>query len=491
MLDAQTDSEEVDGAIDDALEEARDWPEVRVPLLYARAVRAIYTRGEVAAAVDRVEEEAIREGMSAMRAAAILLRIHELTDVGLGATSFEDLAEVRVLLEDESQPVRDRLSGLVSLAGTHSRLRLFSHEDEALAEALRVMKGMEYPDEGRAVCLCNQALSKFWQVLDAFEAERHEIAGLAMEFTDSLIESIRWDVIPDVWQVLLLAKQAIAHAVLDDEPLSPEVAAGFSLDGEPFAEARVFLQLVTPISSWTSEPDLTAVTQPRATIAQLLLARARDRAGQTGPAGDAYRTYGRLLAEESWKNREAASAALSSRIEARRLRDEHASLRAEAMTDELTGIRNRRGLALAVEQMQGRPATVLTIDLDRFKRVNDRFGHQVGDIVLQKVADAVSDAVRSELGTDGLGPEDAAEGAAVGRLGGDEFFVLIPGDDRDRGDQLANLIHAQLALVDWSAIIGEWEQRATIGVACGPCNDALIGLADREMYDRKPRRVSR
>src|SRR3954464_3537665 len=88
-----------------------------------------------------------------------------------------------------------------------------------------------------------------------------------------------------------------------------------------------------------------------------------------------------------------------------------------AMIDPLTGIANRRaflseGTAIVKRQsVEGRPGAVLLIDLDHFKSINDRFGHAVGDQVLQIFAAAASAK---------LGPNDL-----IGRLGGEEFAMVI------------------------------------------------------------------
>ena len=98
-----------------------------------------------------------------------------------------------------------------------------------------------------------------------------------------------------------------------------------------------------------------------------------------------------------------------------------ADAQARAATDPLTGLGNRRlvedalGRAAAQAQRTGDGFAVAMIDVDRFKRVNDTFGHEAGDALLVAIADALSGATR--------------EYDVVGRHGGDEFIVLLPGLD--------------------------------------------------------------
>lgn len=100
--------------------------------------------------------------------------------------------------------------------------------------------------------------------------------------------------------------------------------------------------------------------------------------------------------------------------EADQLRAELEAQRREAMIDPLTGLFNRRAMELHIGQLWAGDASlcVLVLDIDHFKRVNDRYGHAVGDIVIRNVADTVRRCIRGE---------DVAI-----RFGGEEFMVLLP-----------------------------------------------------------------
>ncbi len=109
-----------------------------------------------------------------------------------------------------------------------------------------------------------------------------------------------------------------------------------------------------------------------------------------------------------------------------RLRRRARLMRRLAMTDELTGIPNRRAILDRLQQRLDRgrtPAAVLIFDIDRFKTINDRRGHDIGDRVLREVADAARRAL-----TVAARQAQAGE-AALGRIGGEEFLVLL-----DRAD---------------------------------------------------------
>jgi diguanylate cyclase (GGDEF)-like protein len=153
----------------------------------------------------------------------------------------------------------------------------------------------------------------------------------------------------------------------------------------------------------------------------------------------------------------------------------------QATRDHLTGLANRRHL---FEQLDGAvrrhaegfgPAvTLLFCDLDDFKPVNDRWGHDAGDHVLRVVAQRLVACVRA--------------GDVVGRIGGDEFLVLCPGAGPDEAARLRERI--TLALVEPVT----WRGRSihvgvTIGLATSAGTavsaDTLVAAADAQMYARK------
>jgi len=151
-----------------------------------------------------------------------------------------------------------------------------------------------------------------------------------------------------------------------------------------------------------------------------------------------------------------------------------------AYQDPLTGLPNRQRLegmldeALAEAQRDGSPLGVLLVDLDRFKAVNDAWGHAAGDELLAAVAVRLRGGVRSR--------------DTVARLGGDEFVVLLPGASLGVARGLARRLQA--ALVRPVQVQGHWVAvPASVGVAAWPESAAdppgLLASADRDMYRAK------
>jgi diguanylate cyclase (GGDEF)-like protein/PAS domain S-box-containing protein len=161
--------------------------------------------------------------------------------------------------------------------------------------------------------------------------------------------------------------------------------------------------------------------------------------------------------------------------DSRRLQDE---LRHQATHDALTGLANRLLLQERVrETPPGTAISMLLIDLDGFKQVNDEHGHHAGDQVLVTAAGRIS----TVLGRSGT----------VARLGGDEFAVLLPGADPDRARVLADLIAAAVAepIEVPGAVV---TVGASVGVAAGSPAEAerLMRDADEAMYRTKQSRRS-
>ncbi len=161
--------------------------------------------------------------------------------------------------------------------------------------------------------------------------------------------------------------------------------------------------------------------------------------------------------------------------------------------DSLTGLPNRRHLnsvmaAMAAGATPTKPVAAIFIDLDRFKEVNDEYGHDAGDCVLREAARRIAEATRTW--GDALMPDDAGHPPAV-RLGGDEFLVLLPGVDPEGAALLADQIRQSLLepipiRPDLQLTIS-----AAIGVALATQPEELhhlLSRADAAMYEDKRRR---
>jgi diguanylate cyclase (GGDEF)-like protein len=155
--------------------------------------------------------------------------------------------------------------------------------------------------------------------------------------------------------------------------------------------------------------------------------------------------------------------------------------RVKARTDELTGLCNRRhffelgGRLFAVGKRYGLPLALLMIDIDYFKRINDRFGHQAGDTVLRCIAQVAQRQSRSA--------------DVLARYGGEEFIALLPGTTATEGLAAAENLRARVAACREFEGVGPLQLTVSIGVAeVMPGDDTLesvIRRADEALYEAK------
>ena len=163
-----------------------------------------------------------------------------------------------------------------------------------------------------------------------------------------------------------------------------------------------------------------------------------------------------------------------------RLRSELGSALELALIDPLTGLYNqrylRRHLAGLVESSQGRQLSVLMVDVDFFKKVNDQYGHATGDKALRLIADTLRANTRVF--------------DSLARYGGEEFVVVMPGADVDDASQAAERLRSAVEAVNFAGPAGNRVGlTVSVGVGCttgaSVTPDALLHAADTALYAAK------
>ena len=156
-------------------------------------------------------------------------------------------------------------------------------------------------------------------------------------------------------------------------------------------------------------------------------------------------------------------------------------LRAQATEDPLTGVANRRSLfqfaehEFAAMRRSGESLAVLMLDLDHFKKVNDRFGHAAGDMLLVCFSRTVERCIRAQ--------------DKFFRYGGEEFVVLLPGTSLEGAVVLAERIRAVVELDPVRLKSGDIQYTVSIGISCGQTGDvsveSILNRADEALYQAK------
>jgi diguanylate cyclase (GGDEF)-like protein/PAS domain S-box-containing protein len=165
--------------------------------------------------------------------------------------------------------------------------------------------------------------------------------------------------------------------------------------------------------------------------------------------------------------------------ERKRMEDE---LRLQAATDALTGMANRREFFSRAESELARikrgkagMAAIIMVDIDHFKRVNDTYGHAVGDVVLRHLADTVTGSLRRS--------------DFSGRIGGEEFALMLPETSVEQGVQFAERLRVELEQSKVTTEAGDISYTASFGLALMSAEDASLDVAlaraDEALYRAK------
>lgn len=154
----------------------------------------------------------------------------------------------------------------------------------------------------------------------------------------------------------------------------------------------------------------------------------------------------------------------------------------ESIRDDLTGIYNRRYFMVALNHelaysaRHAEPTSVAILDVDRFKRVNDGFGHSAGDLVLKRVAAEVEDTLRRE--------------DIVARYGGEEFVMCLRGLDRGHAFDAMERVRERIASLVFRLRDTEVSVTCSIGLGCVEglseiTPETVLEMADRNLYTAK------
>ena len=476
-------------AIDEGLREAeaQGWTDAITTLLYARAVDAdANVPAEVHAAVHELVQRADLESDSVMLAAGLGMRAELAARSGNLVTFGPDVSRAMLLLDEEGDPLA-LASALICVALAYEALNLWELGDELYTRAEALLPLCDDPILTPVIGI-NRAQTRFWWTAALIEVGR---TGEAAEIAVDDAISSKAANLPDSWaeelRVNWLSQQVLAGQSCASDLAELTGLADTLSTGSWIARAQIHLAL--------AHDHLRAGTTARArteAAKALLLAGSYGTPYQRSFAlwtmqrvemterpleGVASRAYAESLALQRWEERLGRLAAAREQVHSARLLGEHEHLVRRTLEDPLTGLGNRRALDERLDYLRatlgdGEPVSMLVVDIDRFKRVNDIYGHEVGDQVLRRVASAISAQLR---------PEDLAF-----RFGGDEFGAILAGAPaevvRSRADQICRQVYAD----DWAVIRHDLTVTVSVGAA------TTIGIADIDgLYARARLRESK
>ncbi|MFG1610279.1 diguanylate cyclase [Actinoplanes sp. NPDC049265] len=487
----------VDREIGVAEEEAAEhgWTDVRLLLKWARTMAARESGADNSAYLQAMIDLAESTAETTMLALALATVAARRSTIGraLDVTESTAIPLVRAvaLLDDDSGPAVHRAAALIEVGVAAQELSFWELAVEYYDQAEQVLDGADDPRLAGTIALQRRVLSynRAEVVLDWSSAQAMIggwdaaalTAAAALPGGLAAIDQ-HW---PPSWEIehrahlhLLAAVAGRSPAGLTEFALPPDlystgvtpdaiVALGAAIDAARSADGAGAARLAVGLS------DRLGWATPQGT--RLLCMSIAARQPGTPPAVAA---YAEELARLRWNARLDQVTGLRDAIDVERQRRDHEQLRRQVQVDELTGLANRRGYRAYLSELLAPGTTpqeyaVMMVDVDHFKLVNDRFGHDVGDLVLARVAQILAAHVR---------PVDLAA-----RLGGDEFVVVLAGVGPEQPERRAQEIIDAVRGQVWDELGPGLAVSISVGVHRGGVQElpTLLTDADRNLYHAK------
>ncbi len=396
-------------------------------------------------------------------AMAELLVDDVVPDVGLVvALNGIAVAYSRIGLHEDSERTYDRLSEVVLEAGdtwavhafVHNRLLNQASWGVSLAQA-------GFTDEAQERIAIASAQARGVTDMTGSSAY-HDFTAMCL-FADLLADAI------DLQEARGRLEATLEHALGEPQSYVRFAFAHQLANAGSWEEARWEIDAgLAAVNPNEPEPIRSALVWERARIAVMEFP---DHPG----VEDVWR-FAQMAGQQVWQLRRRRMEALHGKLRVGRLQREHERVERASLEDPLTGTANRRHIDRERASLLSAPsagwATVLYLDIDRFKVVNDRHGHELGDAVLREVARLLDDNVR--------------DGDLVGRYGGDEFVVLAPHCSPKDAHLLSERILAAVRGHGWAELHPDLTIRVSLGLAVTRSRlTNLFPAADEALYRAK------
>ena len=497
--------EDVAGEIETACAEAtaHRWDDVQALLHYARSFVARYADLDDTAHLEAMVEVSSGIEDPALHALALshtaTRRVESRRALDVAESPISLLVRAVGLLDGSRAPVPHRAAALIQVAIVSHVLGLWELAMEQYELVDRVFAADDDPRwastvrrQRRAVAYNRVDLALDWASAEAVIGDWDAAGARAAAILPGSLEAVdeNW---PPAWVSLYRCQLHLLAALAEPcggpqyrlGPHGPLPSAAVSAPlGDDLAEAVVAVaEAVRAARAGDTARAARLATDQSVRLGVSLPAHARllcmSMAARLPGVPAAAIAYAGELATLRWNARIDQMTGVRDAIAVERRRREHEQLRHQILVDELTGLTNRRGynaylngLLQPDDDVPGEYA-VMMIDVDHFKGVNDTYGHDVGDIVLTRIAQVLAANVR---------PVDLAA-----RLGGDEFVVILadthPGVPETRAEAILDAVRDH----PWEEIAAGLAVSISIGVHHGGRRElpTLLADADRKLYDAK------
>ena len=460
----------------------RDWPEVVRAGLFLAAARSLSEpHGVHLGATTRLLERAQADGDVVMTAVALAMRAQVANtshDPASTVAADRDLARASIMLETAAGSSLEHASAHNECARAFGERDLWELELEHYGAAEKALEGEIGRELVLPAILYNKAEVELNWCAALREIDDARVLAHRARLAREALSEADVSALPDSWRhelrIFATLLSAIERGGGPVDPVSPPAEGSYagyvrltralSIEDHEHALAEAEKALV-----------LIDYGQSRQVHNLALCVAAEIEAAAAGRQTAGLR-YAKHLAWQRWAARLSSLASMQSLLHAERLSSEHALLSKHAYLDDLTRLGNRRALLRFIDGLVSEGVTAVAlvlVDLDRFKAVNDRYGHSIGDDTLVRVAAVLRGAVR-------------AQDVAV-RLGGDEFLLVLALPNPDAARRRAEAIVAAIAGEDWEQIRPGLRVTASLGLAWGDPRqlEDLRRAADAGLYRAK------
>ncbi|RBY81282.1 GGDEF domain-containing protein [Blastococcus sp. TF02-09] len=440
---------------------------LRAQLVGADMARCRGAHAEAGRIAQDISRQAVEEGRPFLRARSAYVLAAIFQELGDSATALEHAVDAVDLLDDGVPPELriDHSLRLADCLGQHGDTSASLRYADVLALTHALGDGR------RELVVLNN-----WAYIETLLGHFDEALPIAQQLearSAELGEPLSVGRLDTLGRVLIgLDRMADAEAVLQPG-LSPE-ALDSSTDGDAGADFLLTLaevrrrlgrlaearQALDDCVARCDRHGLTAIrVRARQEQAELHAAHGDHRA-----AFAEHKLFHQQLMELQSARRDARARTVQAMYETSEARRQSRRYRELSLRDPLTGLYNRRHIDEQLARFLGPgslPAGALSValvDLDHFKRINDSFGHDVGDAVLRRMADPLQAAVPAD-GARALG------GSFAARMGGEEFLLVLIDTPPRQAAALAEDLRTAIAGHPWSDVTGDLPVTASIGVA--------------------------
>jgi diguanylate cyclase (GGDEF)-like protein len=483
---------------------ANGWDDVLVVLDFARSLAAQHAGGDGSEAVRAMMERAAALGDPALFALARAAQAHRLTRGRRRVTGAESVAaqlvQAAALLDGADSLVVHRVAALIEVATVAHELGFW----ELAAELYETARTSDADARWARTAHRQRRVLAFNRIEMALDWASAHIQvndwAAAGDRAAAALRDYRDEVDPDwpaPWVAEHRAHLRLLAAIAGSGPV-PSPSATASSGAAPLASTTAIAGSgPVPLASTAATDVLDrAIRAARAgddARAAGLAATVVDRLGAGVPGNTQLLTlhfaarhpgtpalairYAEELAALRWNNRIDRLAGIRAAITVEHARREHEQTRRQLLLDELTGLANRRGyhtyLDNAAETGGGGGFAVMMIDVDHFKKVNDTFGHDIGDAVLVRLGEILAAHVR---------PSDLAA-----RLGGDEFLLIVADVTAEVTGQRAQALVDAVREEPWNRLAAGMSVSISVGAHHGGHQElpTLLTGADRHLYQAK------